>query len=142
MTKDGRTDCGRGTMKRLEAHQLVIAYVEGWKTGTPSQIIDTLAPDCVIVESHGPTYRGLEIDTRWIEEGLGGGNTVDRWDIASFCFDEVEQTAAFEWAFECTADGVRYEIDGMSIVQFEDGKIIGLREYRMTEKANEWTGGR
>jgi hypothetical protein len=125
-------------MKRLEAHQLVTAYAEGWKTNDPPQIIATLAPDCVIVESHGPTYRSLAVATRWIEEWLGGGNTVDRWDIVSFCFDEAEQIAAFEWRFECTADGVHYEIDGMSIVEFADGKIVGLREYRMTEVAFDW----
>lgn len=125
-------------MERLEAHQLVTAYVEGWKISNPSQIVDALAPDCVIVESHGPTYRGLEVATQWIEEWLGGGNTVDRWDIASFCFDEAEQIAAFEWGFECTAGGVHYEIDGMSIVEFGDGKIVGLREYRLTEPAFDW----
>jgi hypothetical protein len=127
-------------MKRQQASQLVIAYVEGWKTNDPARVVDTLATDCVIVESHGPTYHGLKIAAEWIEGWLGAGNTVDRWDITSFCSDEAEQTAAFEWAFECTADGVHYEIDGISIVEFEGGKIVGLREYRMTEPSYEWTG--
>jgi hypothetical protein len=119
-------------MNRQEASQLITTYVEGWKVNNPAQIIDTLAADCIVVESHGPTYHGLEIATQWIESWLGTGNTVDRWDITSFCFDEAEQTAMFEWEFECMADGVHYEIDGSSIVEFEDGKIVGLREYRMT----------
>jgi hypothetical protein len=127
-------------MNRQEAHRLITAYVEGWKINNPAQIIDTLAPNCVIVESHGPTYRGLDVATRWIEGWLGTENTVDRWDITSFCFDEVEQTAVFEWGFECTSEGVHYEIDGISIVEFESGKIVGLREYRMTEPPYEWTG--
>jgi hypothetical protein len=35
---------------------------------------------------------------------------------------------------------VRYEIDGISIAEFEDGKIVALREYRMTEPPYEWMG--
>ncbi|MBN1813922.1 MAG: nuclear transport factor 2 family protein [Anaerolineae bacterium] len=127
-------------MNRQDAYQLITTYVEGWKTGDAAQIINTLAPGCVIVESHGPTYRGLEIARQWIEGWLGLGNTVDRWDVTSFYFDEAEQAAAFEWGFECTADGVHYAIDGISIVEFEGDKIIALREYRMTESAYDWTG--
>jgi hypothetical protein len=127
-------------LNRQDAHQLITAYVEGWKASDPVRIIDTLAPYCIIVESHGPIYRGLDVATRWIESWLGAGNTVDRWDIASFCFDEVEQAAVFEWGFECMADGVRYEIDGITVVEFADGKIAGLREYRLTEPTYEWTG--
>jgi ketosteroid isomerase-like protein len=128
-------------MNRQKAYELVNAYVEGWKNDDPAQIVDTLASDCVVVESHGPTYRGLEIAARWIESWLGAGNTVDRWDVTSLCFDEVEQTAAFEWVFECMADGVRYEIDGISIVEFAGDKIVALREYRVTAPPYEWTDG-
>jgi hypothetical protein len=127
-------------MNRQKASQLITTYVEGWKINNPAQIVDTLAQNCVVIESHGPTYRGMEISTRWIEGWLGAGDTVDRWDITSFCFDEAKQTAVFEWKFECTSDGVRYEIDGISIVEFENDKIVGLREYHMTETPYEWTG--
>ncbi|MFL7790537.1 MAG: nuclear transport factor 2 family protein [Anaerolineae bacterium] len=127
-------------MNRQKASKLITAYVKGWKINNPAQIIGTLAPDCVVVESHGPTYRGLEGASRWIEIWLGTGNTVDRWDITSFCFDEIEQTAAFEWKFECTADSVRYEIAGISIAEFAGGKIVALREYRLTEPPYEWMG--
>jgi hypothetical protein len=123
-----------------DAYQLTTAYVKGWKTNDAAQIIAALAPNCVIVESHGPTYRSLEIARRWIEGWLGAGNTVDRWDITSFHFAEADQVAVFEWGFECRADGVHYEIDGISIVEFEGDRIVGLREYRMTEPPYDWTG--
>jgi len=127
-------------MNRQKASQLIAAYIEGWKINNPAQVIATLATDCVVVESHGPTYRGLDVATQWIESWLNAGNTVDRWDITSFCFDEVKQAAAFEWEFECTSDGVRYEIDGISVAEFAGDKIVALREYRMTETPYEWTG--
>jgi hypothetical protein len=126
-------------MNRQDAHRLITTYVDGWKINNPAQIIDTLASDCVIVESHGPMYRGLDVATQWVESWLGAGNTVDRWDITSFCFDEAEQTGVFEWGFECTADDLRYKIDGVSIAEFVEDKIVALREYRMTKLPYEWT---
>jgi ubiquinone/menaquinone biosynthesis C-methylase UbiE len=125
-------------MNRQKAHELITAYIEGWQTNDPTRVINTLAPDCVIIESHGPTYRGLETASRWIVGWMGTGHTVDRWDVTSFCFDDAERIAAFEWRFACTVDGVHYEIDGISIAEFRNNKIASLREYRMTEKPYEW----
>jgi hypothetical protein len=42
------------------AEHLVHAYIEGWRTGDRAKILGTLAPDCVIVESLGPTYTGAD----------------------------------------------------------------------------------
>jgi ketosteroid isomerase-like protein len=128
-------------VNRQDACRLISAYVEGWKTNDAPRVIGTLTQNCVIVESHGPTYRGLEIARRWIEGWLGRGNTVDRWDITSLHLAEAERVAVFEWEFECTADGVHYEIGGISIVEFEGDKIVALREYRMTEPPYDWPGG-
>jgi hypothetical protein len=36
---------------------------------------------------------------------------------------------------------VRYEIDGISIVEFAGDKIVALREYRVTAPPYEWTDG-
>lgn len=40
---------------------IVQRYVDAWKKGNESEILDVLAEDCIIVESHGPTYRGKKI---------------------------------------------------------------------------------
>ena len=37
---------------------IVQRYVDGWKKGNESEILDALTEDCIIIESHGPTYRG------------------------------------------------------------------------------------
>jgi ketosteroid isomerase-like protein len=42
------------------ARQLVLDYVGGWKDADASRVLETLRPDCVVVESHGTTYRGKE----------------------------------------------------------------------------------
>jgi hypothetical protein len=49
------------------ATRLVGGYVEGWKAADSDLILDTLEPDCVVIESHGPTYRGRDQVKRWIE---------------------------------------------------------------------------
>ena len=76
-------------MDPAAAQHLVHAYVEGWRTGDRAKILGTLAPDCVIVESYGPTYTGVDKIARWIDTWLGEGNTVDRWELTS-----LEVTAA------------------------------------------------
>jgi hypothetical protein len=57
--------------------RLVRRYVEGWKAGDSSMILDALDPNCVVIESHGPTYRGMEQVERWIESWLAEGNTIE-----------------------------------------------------------------
>lgn len=120
------------------AGEMVRAYVEGWREGNRSKILGTLHPDTVIVESHGPTYRGIETIGRWIDEWLAVGAAVDRWDITSILV--AGDACVFEWLFECTVVGNHYRIEGASVIRFEGGKIVGIREYRMTERPYEAHG--
>src|SRR6266508_703559 len=83
------------------AERLVHAYVEGWRTGDRAKILGTLAPDCVIVESYGPTYTGEDRIARWIDTWLGAGNTVDRWELTSLEVTAAGTACFFEWEFEC-----------------------------------------
>ena len=124
-------------MNRQKAYELINAYVEGWKINNPAQIIATLAPNCVIVESHGPTYRGIDTVQQWVESWIAEGSTVDRWDITSFHY--VEGIAVFEWSFECTVADAHYYLDGISVVELDDDRIVALREYRRTEPPFEWS---
>jgi hypothetical protein len=43
-------------MNRARAQHLVEQQMMGWNA-EPSVILETLTPDCVNIESHGPTYR-------------------------------------------------------------------------------------
>jgi ketosteroid isomerase-like protein len=124
-------------MNHQQARQLVEAYVRGWRENDLSTIASTLSPDCVIIESHGPAYRGIDTVREWVESWIDAGSVVDRWDITSFHF--VEGTAVFEWTFECTVDREHYPLDGVSVVEFDDDRIIALREYRRTEPLFEWS---
>jgi len=123
-------------MNAPQAEKLVRAYVDGWRENNLAGILGTLVPDCLIIESHGPTYRGAARVRQWVMSWFAEGSIVDRWDITAFC--SVGSLAAFEWEFECTVAGQHYRIDGASVAEFAGGKIAALREYRRTEPPYEW----
>ncbi len=125
-------------MERERASRLIHGYMEGWIAGNLPQILDTLDPDCLIIESHGPTYRGVDHVRRWVETWFAPGSRVDHWTLSSFVFEG--DMAAFEWEFTCTVDGIQYQFDGASVAHFRGDRIVALREYRMTAVPYEWTG--
>ncbi len=124
-------------MNYQEAKRLVETYVEGWRRNDLVKIVGTLSPNCIIIESHGPTYRGIKLVQQWVESWIAEEGRVDRWDITTFHF--LGDVAVFEWDFECTAAGQHYHLEGISIVEYADDKIVALREYRRTEFPYEWS---
>lgn len=118
--------------------QLVLNYVEGWKSGDREQILSTLDPACVIIESYGPTYRGKEMVGRWIDSWFAPGNVVNHWDVTSLYV--ADEACFFEWTFECTYEGSRNGFEGASLARVSNGKILFLREYAMTAPRYEWEG--
>jgi hypothetical protein len=126
-------------MDDITAQQPVLSYVEGWKEGNRAKILDCLHPECVIIESYGPTYRGLAQVGRWVETWLSGeGNQITRWDVTSFY--TTGEAFFFEWEFECTYGGNLAGFEGASIARFKNGKIVFMREYAMTAERYEWQG--
>jgi ketosteroid isomerase-like protein len=85
-------------MDPAAAQHLVHAYVQGWRAGDRAKILGTLAPDCVIVESYGPPYTGVDKISRWIDTWLGAGNTVDRWEVTSLEVTATGTACFFEWS--------------------------------------------
>lgn len=125
-------------MNETIASALIHRYMEGWKTADQAAILDTLDPQCVVIESYGPIYRGKEMVELWIASWLGPGNTVDRWDITSFSM--ADDVCFFEWVFACTFDGKPGGFEGASIAHFKHDKIFFLREYATTAPLYEWAG--
>jgi len=125
-------------MNDASPNQLIVTYVEGWKSGDREQILSTLDPACVIIESYGPIYRGKAMISRWIDSWLAPGNIVNRWDVTSLYI--TNEACFFEWSFECTYAGDRSSFEGASIAQLNKGKIVFLREYAMTTPRYEWQG--
>lgn len=123
-------------MDQQTAHRLVTDYVEGWINNQPEQVLSTLKPDCLIIESHGPTYQGRDHVFQWITSWFRDGGQIQAWDITSFLY--AGDMAAFEWRFECSGSWGKGIFDGATIVCFEDDLIGYLREYRCTEPPYKW----
>lgn len=116
----------------MNFREIIEQYIAGWKENDEAKILAVLDPDCIIIESHGPTYRGLEKVKTWIQEWIAQGNKIITWDITSFN-NIFPSNAAIEWMFECTAQGEKHHFDGMSMITFKDKKISYIREYRTTK---------
>ena len=127
-----------GTMQSTSPKQLILRYIEGWVAGNRAQILSTLDPACLIIESYGSTYRGKEMVGRWVDSWFAPGNRVNRWEITSFYTGD--EACFFEWIFECTYAGHRSSFEGASVARLSQGKILFLREYAMTAPPHEWEG--
>lgn len=121
-----------------KAQKLFQQYVDGWKENNIEKIVSSLDNDCVIIESHGPTYRGVQQVRRWFDDWIKEKGKVLRWDINSSYLVEKENTAFFEWDFACNVAGKEHKLFGISIVKFSEGKISFLHEYRMTRDPYDW----
>ena len=89
--------------------ELIQKYIDGWKEGNSDKIRSVLSNDCVVIESHGPTYNGKDIISKWINEWLSEDSTVDKWDVTSFY--EIKDTVFVEWIFECTVKTEKHYIE-------------------------------
>ena len=107
-----------------EAKKIIQMYVEGWKANNANLICRSLIENCVIIESHGPTYHGLKDVKAWVKNWVKDSYKVDSWIINSFYF--VESTAIFEWQFAFSSSkSPSRNIDGIIIVKMADQR--GMR---------------
>ena len=109
--------------------------ITGVVTVDREAILRCLAPECVVIESYGPTYRGIPRVRRWVDGWLAPGNRVTRWDITSLHANG--QACFFEWDFECLCDGELSGFEGASLARQVAGRIGYLREYAMTSPRYE-----
>jgi hypothetical protein len=127
-------------MSKDTAFTLIKTYITGWQQNDLALITSCLAENCVITESHGPTYYSIAQIEEWFSLWLVANSTVLHWDISSFYFCEQQQTAFCEWDFACVSNGVEYALPGISVVKFSGNKIGSIHEYRMTQPAYDWQG--
>ena len=120
----------------MKGKALIQQYMDGWKSGSEKKILEALAEDCLIIESHGPTYRGKEIIKQWIADWLGQGNVIEKWKITSF--HACSNTVFCEWIFAYKGKKIREAFEGITIAKLKNGKITDLREYRMTAFPYMW----
>lgn len=129
-------------MIEKNAFDLIQQYINGWKQNNLPMITSSLDENCLIIESHGPTYHGIPDIEHWFKFWLEAQSQVKKWDITSFSFWEKESTAFVEWDFSCLSDEIEYSFSGISIIKFNGEKISFIHEYRMTRPAYQWEGNK
>jgi hypothetical protein len=102
------------------------------------KILGTLDPECVVVESHGPVYRGKDRVAKWIDAWFGEGNSIESWDITGLLV--TAEAAAIEWRFTCTWHGRPASFEGVSVARFSPAGIAYLREYQTVAELYDWHG--
>jgi hypothetical protein len=102
------------------------------------KILGTLDPECVVVESHGPVYRGTDRVAKWIDAWFGEGNSIESWDITELLV--TAEAAAMEWRFTCTWHGRPASFEGASVARFSAAGIAYLREYQTVAELYDWDG--
>jgi len=120
------------------AYELVHQYTQGWKQNNLNMIASCLTEDCMIIESHGPIYQGINDIELWFKFWLEAKSTILKWKINSFLYCEEDKTAFCEWDFACISNNIGYDFPGISVVKFSDNKISFIHEYRMTQPAYVW----
>lgn len=118
--------------------KLVQQYVGGWKENNLRKILAPLASDCVIIESHGPRYRGKAQVKKWVEYWQKEKWKVKRWNILSFYYLSKKNIAVFEWDFACRVSGKDHALLGISIIKFRNNKIVFIHEYKMSKQPYNW----
>ena len=113
-------------------------YIAGWRAHDATAILATLSPDCVVIESFGPIYRGHDCVARWVLEWLAEDGQVIDWTVHHLETSTEGETA--EWTFHYRWRGEEKNFDGATIAKLHNGKLSHLREYATTAALYEWRG--
>ena len=119
-------------MTRLEQ------YIAGWRAQDTAAILATLTPDCVVIESFGPIYRGHDRVTQWVSKWLAEDGCVIDWTVHDL--RSSNESEAAEWTFHYTWRGKENSFDGATIAKLDDDKLSYLREYATTAPLYDWRG--
>lgn len=110
-----------------ERERIIRRWFDMWLRGEDSGIWDIFTENAVYIESWGPEYHGAEQIRRWFDEWNTRGKVLV-WDIKQY-FHRDDQTAV-EWFFRNRMnDGREEAFDGVSLIQWEQGKISFLQEF-------------
>lgn len=121
----------------MKPKSLLEDYINSWKEESREKVLNVLSDDCIIIESHEPTYRGKEMVDKWFTEWHKLGNKIEKWKISSiYCFEDM---IFCEWVFLYSGPNIRESFEGITVAKIKNNKIFELREYRTTAFPYFWT---
>ena len=107
--------------------EILRAYFEAWITGDAECVKRTFAENVVYTECYGPHYIGIGQVLQWFADWNRKGRVI-RWDIARTL--QHKDTIVAEWTFACEYEGKQEAFDGVTIADFDQNKIVRLREFQ------------
>jgi ketosteroid isomerase-like protein len=119
-------------------NQPLLTYIDAWERHDISGVLGTLTPDCVVIESYGPVYRGVDRVEEWMRAWFAAGGVVRRWNVTDHAV--LGDLVVAEWTFACVWKGEDCLFDGATVARLSGGRIRHLREYATTAPLYDWTG--
>lgn len=112
----------------MKYKKIVEKYFNIWINPDVNSLESIFAHDIYYIESHGPSYSGLEQLKSWFIEWNNLGK-VTTWNITNFI--QHNNLAIVEWHFACRYEQTYSEFNGISLFTFDiHDKIIKVKEFR------------
>ena len=118
-------------MDKKTAFTIINNYFNSWLQQDKELFLSQLHDEIIVRECTGDMYNNKVIASNWFAGWNIEGNKVLRWEICESHYDREKQVAVVEWVFECMYESNKYSFEGASIVEFKDGLIIKIGEYKM-----------
>lgn len=105
---------------------LIRQYFNCWLTRQFPTLTTFFTQDCVYRECYGATYHGIDELQSWLDHQLTV-QTVLTWDIQRV-LPVTDHCVVVTWFFKAQTQTVS-AFDGVSVIDFDGGKIAQLTEY-------------
>ncbi|GLC81583.1 nuclear transport factor 2 family protein [Lacrimispora brassicae] len=107
---------------------LVENYFQAWIEKDAEILKTVFSNDIIYSECYGPEYHGIQQILKWFADWNKVG-TVLEWRIKEFVSEG--NTTVVEWYFKCNYNNAVDGFDGVSIIDFDDNKMIkALKEFK------------
>lgn len=113
--------------------KMILEYFNAWITKDCSGFESFFSHDVIYSECYGPEYHGISQITKWFLDWNKRGNIVE-WRIKQFIHSN--QITVVEWYFRCEYDGVISDFDGVSLIEFNDNKMVSVKEFQSKAEHN------
>ncbi|BDR57976.1 hypothetical protein XA3_04170 [Xylocopilactobacillus apicola] len=110
----------------MEADELIRAYFSAWEQHKFAPAEKYFTADIKYRECYGPVYEGLEEVQLWMNK-MKERQVVLAWKIKRI-LPVNDSIRVVEWYFHAREDS-EYDFDGVSIIEFEHGKMKKVSEY-------------
>ncbi|MBD7912786.1 MULTISPECIES: nuclear transport factor 2 family protein [Clostridium] len=111
-----------------EREQVIKNYFQSWISNDCKILREIFDTEIIYSECYGPEYRGIEVVTKWFKDWHKRG-VVFSWDIKQFIHSA--NITVVEWYFKYKYDESIEEFNGVSLIEFDEGKrIISLKEFQ------------